>query len=197
MEAVDLGLSVKWADCNIGANKPEEYGNYYAWGEIEPKDYYDWSTYKYGSYYNELTKYCTNSYYGNFGKEGFIDNKTVLEPDDDVAIQILGDKWRMPTDKEWTELREKCTWLWATRNGIRGREIKSKINGNSIFLPSSGYRDSNSLYINGYYASYWSSSLDTDYPIATWGITIFSDDVRRYDHFRYYGLPVRPVLSNN
>ncbi|MDY4512770.1 MAG: hypothetical protein SPE10_04900, partial [Paludibacteraceae bacterium] len=111
-EYVDLGLSVKWATCNVGASKPEEYGNYYAWGETTTKSTYNWSTYKWcnGSK-TTLTKYNTSSSYGT------VDNKTVLELADDAARANWGGAWRMPTDAEWTELRENCTWTWITKNG--------------------------------------------------------------------------------
>ena len=197
MKSIDLGLSVKWADCNIGATKPEEYGDYFAWGETTPKDCYNWGTYRYGYNWQEMAKYCTDSDYGKFGKDGFVDNKTVLELADDAARANLGGAWRMPTDEEWRDLREKCTWIWTTRNGVNGYEVKSKINGNYIFIPASGFRDSNGLYSTGHYASYCSSSLDTSYPSTALGITIYEHDVRRNHHFRYYGLPIRPVLSND
>ena len=161
MKAIDLGLSVKWASCNLGANKPEEYGNYYTWGETTPKDCYNWSTYKYGSDRRELTKYCTDS---DYGKDGFVDNKTVLELADDAARANLGGAWRMPTKEEWTELREKCTWKWTTLNGFEGCIVKSHINGNSIFLPAAGYRYKYDLSFNCFSFNYWSSSIDTDCP---------------------------------
>ena len=102
-EYVDLGLSVKWATCNMGASSPEEYGDHYAWGETETESTYDWNTYKWckGSK-NTLTKYCTDSDYGT------VDNKTVLDPEDDVAQVKWGGNWRMPTDAEIEELRENC-----------------------------------------------------------------------------------------
>ncbi|MBQ7388829.1 MAG: hypothetical protein IJW01_05635, partial [Paludibacteraceae bacterium] len=136
--AVDLGLSVKWATCNVGASTPEGYGNYYAWGETTTKSTYDWSTYKWcnGSY-KTLTKYCTSSTYGT------VDNKTVLELADDAARVNWGGAWRMPTDAEWTELRENCEWTLTSDyngTGVKGRVVTSKTNGNHIFLPAAGYR---------------------------------------------------------
>ena len=130
---VDLGLSVKWATCNIGASSPEEYGDYFAWGETEPKEVYVWSTYKWcnGSQ-NTLTKYCTNKEYGA------VDNKITLELEDDAAHVNWGGEWRMPTKAELEELREKCTWMPAKINGVSGREITGP-NGNKLFLPYSGY----------------------------------------------------------
>ena len=130
---VDFGLSVKWATCNIGASSPEEYGDYFAWGETEPKDVYVWSTYKWcnGSQ-NTLTKYCTNKEYGT------VDNKITLELEDDAAHVNWGGEWRIPTKAELEELREKCTWMPAKINGVSGREITGP-NGNKLFLPYSGY----------------------------------------------------------
>ena len=131
MRAIDLGLSVKWANRNLGADTPEDYGDYYAWGETVPKDNYRWSTYELcnGSY-TKLTKYNNSNSYG------VVDNKTEFmdyDYEDDAARQALGGKWRVPTDADWTELREQCTWTWVTNynsSGINGRLVKAT-NGNS------------------------------------------------------------------
>lgn len=120
---VNLGLSVNWATCNVGAEKPEDYGDYFAWGETddEKKDEYWWTSYKYCNGSNKsLTKYCYDSRYG---LNGFVDNKTVLEPDDDVAHVIWGGKWRMPTVDEFNELIDSCTWTWTNRNGVNGYKV--------------------------------------------------------------------------
>ncbi len=184
-EAIDLGLSVKWASFNVGASRPEEPGGYYAWGEREEKGNYDLSTYKWykGSNYT-MTKYCDN------------DDKTILEPYDDVAVAKWGGNWRMPTVQEFKELRQKCTWLWTSQNGINGYTVTGP-NGNSIFLPVTGYREDTELYSsdNG---SYWSSSLFNSYDLRaellfftnssyTCGSGLNSD--------RYVGLCVRPVYD--
>ena len=188
-EYVDLGLSVKWATCNVGATKPEAYGNYYAWGETISKSTYNWSTYKWcnGSK-STLTKYNTDSDYGT------VDNKTVLELADDAARANWGGQWRMPTDAEWTELRRKCTWTWTTRNGVKGYTVKSRINGNSIFLPAAGCRSVADLYYVGSNGGYWSSSLNTDYPLNAWNVGFFSGNVGRSYFNRCCGRSVRPVL---
>ena len=192
-EWVDLGLSVKWATFNVGATKPEEYGDYFAWGETEPKEYYDWSTYKWcrGSF-SMQTKYCTNSSYGT------VDNKTQLELSDDAARANWGGSWRMPTDTEFTELREQCTWTWTTQNGVNGYKVTSKKSGytnKSIFLPAAGCRYGSSLHYAGSDGSYWSSSLYTDYPDGAWYVNLVSGNVdRRYDD-RYLGFSVRPVYG--
>ena len=192
-EYVDLGLSVKWATCNVGATTPEEYGNYYAWGETEPKTTYDWNTYKWcnGSY-DTQTKYCTS------GRYGTVDDKTVLELADDAARANWGGAWRMPTDAEWTELRENCTWTWTSDyngTGVKGRIVTSNNNGNSIFLPVAGYRDDNNLGYAGNTGFYWSSSLCTDGSDYAWYVYFSSDYVKRKNTYRYYGLSVRPVLG--
>ena len=192
-EYVDLGLSVKWATCNVGASKPEDYGDYFAWGETTTKSTYDWSTYKYcnGSY-NTLTKYNNSSSYGS------VDNKTTLELADDAARANWGGSWRMPTDSELTELREQCTWTWTTQNGVNGYKVTSKKSGytnKSIFLPAAGYRDDSSLFGAGSYGRYWSSSLYTDNPSRAWGVYFYSSSVYRYYYFRNYGFSVRPVCQ--
>ena len=189
---VDLGLSVKWATCNVGATTPTGYGNYYAWGETEPKTTYNWSTYKWcnGSY-NTLTKYNTSSSCGT------VDNKIVLELADDAARANWGGAWRMPTDAEWTELCTKCTWTWTSDyngTGVAGRIVTSKTNGNHIFLPAAGDRYYDDLRSAGGNGLYWSSSLNTDGPDDAWNVNFLSDNVNRFNGFRFCGRSVRPVL---
>ena len=183
-EWVDLGLpsGTKWATCNVGATTPEEYGDYFAWGEVETKTTYDWSTYKWcnGSY-ETLTKYCTDSQYGS------VDNKTVLDKEDDAAAVHWGGAWRMPTDAEMTELREQCTWTWTTQNGVRGYKVSSKTNSNSIFLPASSNSGSTHFY--------WSSSLNTDRLPSAWCVNFNSVGVSRSYDSREYGQSVRPIQS--
>ena len=202
VEYVDLGVSVKWATCNIGASKPEDYGDYYAWGETIPyydsqdpltwkdgkTDGYKWSTYSWcnDGDYTRLTKYNTNSKYG------IVDNKTVLEEADDVARAKNG-SGRIPTDAEWTELRTKCTWAKNTRNGVVGYSVTSKINGNSIFLPFAGYRSDRSLSGDEAGGYYWSSSINTEFPYTAWRVFFNSDGVYRCNLIRYVGISVRPV----
>ena len=191
-EYVDLGLSVKWATCNVGANNPEDDGDYFAWGETEPKDVYDWSTYKWcnGSS-STFTKYNTRSGYGT------VDNKTQLDLSDDAARANLGGSWRMPTDAEMTELRTNCTWTWTTQNGVKGYKVTSKSNGNSIFLPAAGYRYDSALSSAGSGGYYLSSSLRTDYPVSAYVLCFLSDGVNRYTNGRNRGHSVRPVLAEN
>ncbi len=186
-EYVDLGLSVKWATCNVGATKPEDYGDYFAWGETEPKSTYDWSTYKYcnGSY-NTLTKYNNSSSYGT------VDNKTTLDLIDDAARANWGGSWRMPTKAEQDELRNNCTWTWTTQNGVNGYKVTGT-NGNSIFLPAAGCRYVSSLSSAGSGGDYWSSSLYTVSPSVAYYLYFYSSGVDWDYSTRYYGQSVRPV----
>jgi hypothetical protein len=195
-EAVDLGLSVKWASFNVGASKPEDYGNYYAWGETETKTNYSWFTYKYcnGSY-NTLTKYCDYSRYGN---NGYTDTKTTLTLEDDVAHVAWGGSWRMPTQAERNELNNSanCTWTWTTQNGVNGYLVTSKKTGHegaSIFLPAAGYRGGTSLDDVGSYGNYWSSSLRPYDPNYAWGVNFNSRGYGANSNSRYIGQSVRPV----
>ena len=191
-EYVDLGLSVKWATFNVGATSPEDYGDYFAWGETEPKDEYSGATYKWcDGTANTFTKYCSNSQYGN------ADYKTTLDPEDDAAIVHLGGNWRMPTIEEWMELKQNCTWKKITINGMTGYQVTAK-NGNSIFLPRAGLRRSDILYANdsvGYYAS--SSHLPEfsheDY--ASY-MLMYDNSISKSSARRYYGLPIRPVYDD-
>ena len=192
-EYVDLGLSVKWATCNVGATTPEEYGDYFAWGETTPKDYYDLDTYKYcNGTWDTMTKYCTSSYYGT------VDNKTTLELTDDAAHVNWGGSWRMPTRAEQEELIDtnNCTWEWITQNGVKGYKVTSKKNGNSIFLPVAGLRSSSRLYDAGSNGFYWSSSLDTSDSGIAFHFYFNSSNVSWYDTSRCCGLSVRPVCAS-
>ena len=189
-QAVDLGLSVKWATCNVGANRPEEYGDYFAWGEVKPKSVSDWSTYKYcnGSY-DTLTKYNADSY------DGRVDNKATLEAQDDAATANWGGAWRMPSKAEQEELRTKCKWVWTTLNGVNGYKVIGP-NGNSIFLPAAGYMGKGALNDAGSDGWYWSRSLFADnLPSYACLVTFYSDDVRWVGGQRYVGRSVRPVCQ--
>ena len=192
---VDLGLpsGLLWATCNIGADAPEDYGDYFAWGETQPKDTYNWSTYQYcdGSY-NTLTKYCNNS---NYGYNGFTDNLTTLLPEDDAATANWGSDWRMPTNEEWQELYQNTTVTWTTQNGVNGRLFTAS-NGNSLFLPAAGYRDGSNLSCAGSLGYYWSSSLSTDGPYIAWDFYFSSGYYGMHGGYRYYGQSVRPVCSS-
>ena len=191
---LDLPSGLLWATCNVGAETPEEYGDYFAWGETQPKDTYNWSTYQYcyGSY-NTLTKYCHNP---SNGYNGFTDNMITLLPEDDAATANWGSDWRMPTKEEWQELYQNTTHIWTTQNGVYGRLFTAS-NGNSLFLPFAGYRYDNSLYDAGDFGLYWSSSLYIDDPDGAWGFYFYSDNYGLYYSGRDNGLTVRPVCSSH
>ena len=154
---VDLGLpsGLLWATCNVGADNSEDYGDYFAWGETQPKDYFDWSTYQYcnGSE-NTLTKYCC---YSSHGYDGFTDNLTILLPEDDAATANWGTDWRMATYEEWQELYNYTISTWTIQNGVKG-QLFTASNGNSLFLPAAGYRNESNLYEADDEGEYWSSS---------------------------------------
>ena len=190
---VDLGLpsGLKWATCNVGASSPEEYGDYFAWGETSTKSSYSWSTYKWcnGSSTSQ-TKYNTSSSYGT------VDNKTVLELSDDAARANWGGSWRMPTHEEFQELYNNCTWTWTTQNGKNGYKVTSSKNGNSIFLPAAGYRYGSSLNGAGSYGNYWSASLLSSYPCGAWALSFDSGGVDPSGNGdRCNGQSVRPVTE--
>ena len=182
-ETIDMGLpsGIKWASCNLGATHPEDCGDYYAWGETEPyysrldpvawksgkDDGYAWPSYRWGKGENMLTKYCPNP---AFGYNGFVDDKTLLDPDDDVANVQLGDKWRTPTVEEFKELVDNCSWTWGDHNGVNGSWFTSKINGNSLFFPAVGGFRGTEILGEGLCGGYWSSSFDNDHPNKAWGM---------------------------
>lgn len=204
-EYVDLGLpsGLKWATCNVGANNPEEFGDYFAWGETEPyyteghsQDSpcsnwktgktagYDWPSYKWcnGSS-TTLTKYCISS------SDGTVDNKTVLDPADDAAHVNWGGSWRMPTKAELEELRTKCTWTWGSQNGVKGYTIVGP-NGNSLFLPAAGWRHRSGLDDVGSDGGFWTSSLGSNGPCCIGFYMVYAGT----NYFnRYCGHTVRPV----
>ncbi|MBR3945706.1 MAG: hypothetical protein IKJ56_01235 [Bacteroidales bacterium] len=196
---VDLGLpsGTLWATCNVGANRPEEYGDYFAWGEITAKDTYDWSTYRYCNGSNTtLTKYC---YDANYGYNGFTDNLTTLQPSDDAATANWGNGWRMPTSTEMQELIDNCTFEWITQNGVNGRKFTGT-NGNSIFMPAAGYHNASGIMHAGSRGNYGSASLRLDHAdwnvVLTFGSTSQAADISG-ERSRRYGQPVRPVYNPN
>ena len=195
VEAIDLGLSVKWANMNVGASAPEGYGDYYTWGDIETHYYpgyaeqytstsamwkpdtkgYKWSNCKWGYHWSytegSFTKYNTDK------DLGIVDNKTRLDPEDDVARVVLGGDWRMPTYAEVLELTEtyfdksgNYKWEWSELNGVEGIKLTYKVNNNTIFFPTTGRRDGFYLNYAGKYTDaghgsglYWTSDLAKDY----------------------------------
>ena len=191
VEEVDLGLpsGTIWAACNVGAKNPWDFGDYFAWGETTSKSNYLWATLKYCEDNNgdSFSKYNTQSEYGN------VDNKTTLERSDDAATANWGSDWCMPTQQQFQELKDNCTWTWTTRNGKNGCEVKGK-NGNSIFFPAAGDRSGTYLFNEGSNGSYWSSSLRTNKPDDGRRLSFYSDVVYPDGWCdRTNGLSVRPV----
>ena len=188
-EFVDLGLSVKWATCNVGAEKPEESGDYFAWGETKPKSLYSWDTYVHchGVVFRKYLKY-------NQTERGVRDGKTVLDLSDDAARSNWGGSWRMPTEAEFQELIDKCTWKWTEMNGKKGYKVTSKVNGNSIFLPAAGWRYDTPLFFAGSIGFYWSSSLSESDSVDARSLVFSSDGRNTYSNGRFGGHSVRPVF---
>lgn len=177
-QEVDLGLSVKWASCNVGASSPEEYGGYYAWGETEEKSDYYWGTYK---YYNSNTMGCINI------------GSNISGTQYDVATVKWGNGWRMPTKEEFEELQTKCTWVAYTYNDVVGCKVTGP-NGNSIFLPCAGCRYGTSLNLAGNFGVYWSGSLHEYYSDLAWYLDVYDSGYRYVDSDdRNGGASVRPV----
>ena len=190
---VDLGLpsGTLWATMNVGANSPEEYGDYFAWGETTPKDVYNWSTYKWcNGNWDTMTKYCTES---NYGYNGFVDNKTELDPEDDAATANWGAMWRMPSLEQIQELMDNCTSQWTTRNGVKGRLFTSNINGASLFLPAAALRWGSDLNGAGTGGYYWSRTLNSGGPSSAYYLLFNSGGVNWRGNGRYYGQSVRAV----
>ena len=196
-EHVDLGLpsGTLWATTNVGANSPEEYGDYFAWGETTSKDIYDWNTYQWSNgKWNKMTKYCVNSTYGD---NGFVDNKTELDPEDDAATANWGPEWRMPSKEQFDELLAECDWEWTTSNGVNGYKLTSKHNGASLFLPAAGYHFGSELYSTGTIAYFWSRSLyptRSYYAYYMWFHTSGNKSVEQGD--RDSGFTVRAVRAS-
>ena len=188
-EYVDLGLpsGLKWATCNVGATTPEEYGDYCAWGETVEKQVYDWKTYKWCKERDDkMTKYCVDDDFGD------VDNRIVLDLQDDVARAQWGGAWRMPTHEEFEELLDNCAWQWTTLNGVDGYKVFA-LNGNSIFLPAAGCRsESQSIGSNGFY---WTSSLCEYSNCDAYHLHFGSDEHWCDDLQRCYGFSVRPVCD--
>ena len=175
-EWVDLGLpsGLKWATCNVGADKPEEYGNYYAWGETSTKTEYN---------YGECVTWQKNL--GDISGDSRYD----------AARRNWGGSWRIPTQTEWQELVNNCTWTWTTQGGHGGYRVTSKKNGNSIFLPAAGYRFGSSLFHQGEYGYYWSSTPNESYTEGAYDLT-FDSRSRDLDwYYRCFGHSVRPVCD--
>ena len=182
-EYVDLGLSVKWATCNVGATTPEEYGDYFAWGETTTKANYSSS--------NSPTYGLSNS---KLLSQGYIDSEGNLTAQYDAARANWGGTWRMPTRKELNELNTQCTWTWTTQNSVNGYKVTGP-SGASIFLPAAGYRNGSSLSRAGYSGYYWSSTPYGNRDDYAYYLDFSSSSLYMYYDYRNYGLSVRPVIE--
>ena len=196
-EYVDLGLpsGLKWAKCNVGAETETDYGYYFQWGDAVNKSNSDcnWANYKYGdgsnfSKYNPLLN----------GYSGTIDGKATLDLDDDAAAQIMGGDWRMPTKEEIQELIDNTDSEWVedfNGSGVNGGKFTSKVNGNSIFIPASGYRSVSSFYGQGRYGYVWSSSLYAVSPDYAWDLYFCSGNAIAGSLSRSFGFVARGVMK--
>ncbi len=221
-EYVDLGLpsGTLWATYNIGATKPEEYGDYFAWGETEPKEVYDWSTYKYAKVdkYSDLESLSRYNF-GKYRKKGVIDSLSILIPEDDVTTVIWGNEWRMPTNEEQRELVEECYVVWTdSYNGsdvggiivykAKNADDKGKFVGKQqtpltdytatdahIFLPAAGYLFASDTFYVGKSGFYWSATLYEASDAYSRHIRFYEKEAYFYYHFRQTGFPVRAVRA--
>ena len=189
-EYVDLGLpsGTLWATCNVGANSPEQYGDYFAWGETAPKEVYTWETYKWcNGTWDSLTKYNFQNYYGT------VDNKKELEPADDAAQANWGLSWQMPTKAQQDELHEHCNWQWTTMNGVNGY-LGTGPSGKTLFLPAAGYKDGTRIVSEGEFGYYWSHSLFYGMSLYAYNQLFFSGSSPSWNkQERSFGISIRPV----
>lgn len=194
-EYVDLGLSVKWATCNLGASKPTSSGEFFAWGELQPKSTYNWKNYALSKGSDHmLTKYCSEEIYG------VEDKKTTLEPCDDAAIENWGKKWRIPTESEFNELKNNCSWEWTNDyngTGVAGKKGISKKNGAVIFFPAAGFRLDDKISAKGELGYYWSANIDKNDNGSACFFYIDGSSVVISTYFRMGGLNIRPVVEKD
>lgn len=185
---------------NVGASSPEDYGDNFAWGETKGynsgKTNFDMSTYKWCKGSDKtMTKYCNNSRYGY---NGFTDNKTELDPEDDAAYVNWGKDWRMPSEEQFKELLNSyyTNIVWTKKNGVKGLRITSKSNGKSIFLPAAAYHHDKELDANvGYVGDYWSRTLESDKSDRAWSLGWDTGNVYLVDSSRSRGQSIRPVRN--
>ena len=193
---VDLGLpsGLLWAKCNLGDSSPEEYGDYYAWGEVTTKEVYDAQTYSYYTMEDDGVTIATLSKYNVNGRYGIVDSLTVLQPEDDAATVALGSGARIPTHEEWEELCQNCTRESVSQNGGKGNRFTGT-NGNSIFLPAAGQYYGSELHGAGDECNgkYWSSSLWTDNSACAWKFEFYYNNGGIDATYRIYGRSIRPV----
>lgn len=198
-QAVDLGLSVRWAACNVGAVRPEDFGDCFAWGEVAPKPEYTWNCYSMCRY-DEKKNVKTLLKYNSLPGKGSVDNLTQLEVEDDAAASIWGGEWRMPTVAQFRELLDKCRWERKQQNGVWGYRVtalKPGYTDRSIFFPAAGYREQHASGENSF-GAYWSKSLVPEYPIGAYCLYFnfyHLDTPGVTDYYRSCGHPVRPVCD--
>jgi len=194
-EYVDLGLpsGTLWATCNVGANSPKEYGDYFAWGETTPKEFYSWGTYKWcNGTSNSLTKYCFD------GKWGTVDRYIELVHEDDAAHVNWGNGWRMPSADQIRELIKYCNWEWTFIDNISGCKFVSTINGNSLFFPAAGWYIDTSIEKAGAYGTYASRSIYGYNPAHNYKLYIHFEGSFGWgcsNEFRFLGQSIRPVVA--
>jgi|GEM_PF-1010071 len=193
---IDLGLpsGIRWATTNIGATNPEDYGNYYAWGETETKDTFNYNTYRY--FYNgndsSITKYCNNA---ELGYEGYTDDLTTLDSSDDAATVNWESTWRIPTQEEFQELIDNCTWSWTEQNNNSGYSITGP-NGNNIFLPAGGFMTGTTLGRPNENGSYWTNSINSENPLSAMYLDSWSTRFSISSLGRSSGNTIRPVCPS-
>lgn len=193
-EWVDMGTNVKWALTNIGASKPEETGDLFAWGEIQSKSEYSWGTYRFGETKNCLTKYIPAGKQ-EYGKGGITDAKMSLEKEDDTAAATWGDFWRLPTKDDVKNLLDVCDRAWTKRNGRSGFLLTSRISGEQLFLPAAGSMNGSLHEDLGSIGRYWASSVDTTDPCFAWSLLFNTDNIYSIFTPRCSGLAIRPVCD--
>ena len=190
--AVNLGLSVFWAQCNLGAEDSSEYGDFFAWGEIEPKTEYTWENYKF-RLEGDSPATIVVSKYNSIESHGIVDRKDTLDPEDDAAHVRLGGKWRIPTDAEFKELQDSCEWTWTNKKGVLGYNVKSRINGKSIFIPSTGYYYQQGLHGEEYGGYYWMSGTHASSSSNAKRMFFTPNRQGVSLYYRCLGHPIRPV----
>lgn len=195
-DCIDLGLpsGKKWAACNLGANVPEEYGAYFAWGEIEAKQTFEWNNYKLGNGETDskikMTKYCSHS------KRGKVDNRQRLEAADDAAVALSAGKWRIPTKEEWEELLNGCTWEWVKNYNGKGFDMKvgtSKTNGKTILFPFSGYYNGTAFIKDE--IEFWTASQNADNGLEAFYVRMMTHNQSVENGYRKQGMPIRAIAN--
>lgn len=192
---VDLGLSVKWATCNIGATQPWERGEFFSWGETENKRINNWDTYKYSEGAHALTKYCSNP---DYAWHGLVDSVSVLDLEDDVAHIKWGGTWRIPTKEQIDELLENCDWTWTTLNEVNGYRVTGKKPGytdRSIFLPVTGEYNDGKVFDYRLHGYYWSRNCGTVTSETAYTLEVYTKGFSAEIQSRCKSLAVRPVCE--